>query len=330
MTQPTGDALFGRWALDETLPAKVLAGPIAADPATEGFDPGQPRDKDGKWSKTPGSGLGKGQGPTLPRRARQTQRPERATDLAGMLELDLSSAANRDMLKEAMSEVIDGDHSGLWAEVNGVERYDGFGVRGDRSGMLVSGRIYPNEIDGDEAGTFQRAFYRDDRGDLIAVHAYLRLESQYRGRGFATAFNGRLEDWYRRQGVTRIDLLANIDVGGYAWAAAGYDFADPEEAQEMLDRLREMTQEQLQDAKAQMRKAHDARDAQALRQTQAVLAQLQEARDILARADRHSFGTDGYPSAYEISQCGRSASDGQTWIGKTTMLGTDWFAIKWL
>jgi hypothetical protein len=34
-------------------------------------------------------------------------------------------------------------------------------------------------------------------------------------------------DSYKRNGVTEMTLTANNDVGGYAWARAGFEFASP-------------------------------------------------------------------------------------------------------
>ena len=55
-------------------------------------------------------------------------------------------------------------------------------------------------------------------------HNYLVLDEGQRGQGFATRFNAHAEETYRANGIKMITLHANIDVGGYAWARAGYDF----------------------------------------------------------------------------------------------------------
>jgi hypothetical protein len=304
--------------------------------AAAGFDPHQPRDGDGKWSKTPGApGLPTTPG-GLPKRRRVTEPPAPVTDLGGMLQVDLDHAVNRTMLLKVLNRVFDGEYAGLVAEVQDVERYDYFGSSGNSSGIRVRGLVF-DESTGDggrEAGLWERAYYRDHRGKLIAVHAYLSLENGYQGRGFAAAFNANLERWYREQGVERIDLHANIDVGGYAWARAGYDFLDDESASDVLDRLRAEVQELTGEAESMMRNARASTGAAAedLRRYAAVLdAQIEEAKGILERAEYEQFGSADFPTPYEISQCGRTAvGDGEQWIGKTTMLGSDWEATKWL
>jgi GNAT superfamily N-acetyltransferase len=270
----------------------------------------------------------------LPRRTRTTQPPARVNDLPGLLAVNLDQSANRAMVRDVMADVIGGEYAGLTVEVQDVERYE-FGMDDDLPGILVRGHIYPgDEPDSDPVGIVMRGFYRDEAGDLVAVHAYLQLDRSTRGKGFATEFNGRLEDWYRSQGISRIEVHANIDVGGYAWASHGYDFADEESAEDVLERLRRAADEMTDEAIALREEARAASGEEALKlreRADVLSAQLEEARSILERADHNAFGSDGFPSAWEISQCGRSAAtaDG-AWIGKTAMLGSDWQGVKWL
>ncbi|MDI6101233.1 hypothetical protein QLQ12_21705 [Actinoplanes sp. NEAU-A12] len=157
-----------------------------------------------------------------------------------------------------------------------------------------------------------------------------------RGKGFAGAFNGHLEKWYRQQGIVRIEVHANIDVGGYTWATQGFQFEDQESAVEILDRLRFVVSvftdriQSMRDA-AQTAAADRARTLRD--QARKLEAQIAEAEDILDRADQSRFGDDDYPTSWEISQCGRSHDIGvsdRPWIGKASMLGSDWYGVKWL
>jgi hypothetical protein len=58
------------------------------------------------------------------------------------------------------------------------------------------------------------------------------------GSGFAEKFNQNLYSWYRQSGIRFVDIKANIDVGGYAWARAGYDFRSPTAAKFFLQDAR--------------------------------------------------------------------------------------------
>lgn len=55
-------------------------------------------------------------------------------------------------------------------------------------------------------------------------HDGIHLDGAVRGQGFATRWNAQAEESYRAHGIKRVTLFANEDVGGYAWARAGYDF----------------------------------------------------------------------------------------------------------
>lgn len=94
--------------------------------------------------------------------------------------------------------------------------------RPDRT--MVRGKLY-NEA-GKEVGNFVRSV-RD--GGKEVHHDYLRLTKEYEGKGFAMEFNRNAENHYLANGVERVTLLANIDVGGYAWARQGYEPVSKEE-----------------------------------------------------------------------------------------------------
>ncbi|MFI7547217.1 phage minor capsid protein [Actinoplanes sp. NPDC049599] len=273
--------------------------------------------------------------PPLPQRRRATAPPAPVDDLPGILALDLSLAANREVAREAFSKVIGGDYAGLRVEVESAEAHPYYGHNEDISGPIVNGVIYPEgEPGADPIGRVMRGFYRDEDGALVAVHAYLALTAKARGKGFATAFNGHLERWYRQQGIVRIEVHANIDVGGYTWATQGYGFADHESADDVLARLRfvrDLVGERMDLIRAQARAATGDRADRLNAGADKLETQLELAAAILERAETEPFGSDRYPTAYEISQCGRSSAiDGGTWVGKEAMLGSDWQGVKWL
>jgi hypothetical protein len=90
-------------------------------------------------------------------------------------------------------------------------------------------RIYLKK-DGKSVGSADRTIYVNDDGELAVEHGFLKINRALRGQGIATRFNDRLERFYRANDVKQITLEANLDVGGYAWAKAGYDFATIEDA----------------------------------------------------------------------------------------------------
>lgn len=205
--------------------------------------------------------------------------------------------------------------------------------------LSVYGRSveWHGEIRDDEgilAGTFQRDFHRDTDGLLWVEHAYLKLERRHQGQGFAKAFNEYLYDWYRDSGVDHVKVHANIDVGGYTWARQGFDFRDEDEAEKVLRRLDAATDQARHDLFEAQNDLDDApytgADESELQERVTALERtVAAAEDILERAENHEHGQDDYPTAYEVSQAGRADGDIE-WLGKTAMLGSDWYGVRWM
>lgn len=170
-------------------------------------------------------------------------RPKGGVSVPGMAEglKDAPRVAAKKKAREILANV--GDEDAALDDVRAVMdgTYAGFDVRVQR------GEVTPDGIDvwahifagGKRVGEVHRVVAEDDEGNLFAEHAYLELDkaAAVRGQGFATAFNAHLEEWYRESGVERIELNADIDVGGYAWARAGYDFRDGRVPDDIIDRL---------------------------------------------------------------------------------------------
>jgi hypothetical protein len=192
----------------------------------------------------------------------------------------------------------------------------------------------------------QRSFYRDHNGNLYAKHDRLILTGAFQGRGFAREFNSALEDWYRYSGLKHIEVHASSTVGGYTWARAGYDWAPSAKrsADMILNRLRlELRQvdadiEQIQ----AWGRGDPAVDVNKLRQRYSgntadeiladALRQQAGALQILNQAATNTFGTDGFPTPYDISEAGRGEKSGRdaSWIGKRAMLGSSWDGVKYI
>ncbi|WP_433793948.1 phage minor capsid protein [Actinoplanes sp. CA-252034] len=271
--------------------------------------------------------------PALPQRRPVRQTPDRIEDLPGLLNLDLDAQLNRDMARDVFADIIGGEYASLVVKVQSVSTQGGI----TRRGLHITGKIFASDDpNAAEAGVFARGFYRDRDGDLVAIHALLHLDNAYRGKGFAGAFNGHLEKWYRQQGIVRIEVHANIDVGGYTWATQGFQFEDEVSALDILDRLRfviSVFTDRVQAMRDEARTAVADRARTLREQANKFEAQMAEAEDILERADQARFGDDDYPTSWEISQCGRShdiAVKDRPWIGKAAMLGSDWHGVKWL
>lgn len=126
-------------------------------------------------------------------------------------------------------------------------------------------------------------------------HNSLVLREGYRGQGFATRFNAHAEDTYRTNGIKEITLHADIDVGGYAWARAGYDFRN--------NRTRSAT---VAKAYVESIKRHDS---------DAVISQFRQ----------HHLS--GKATPLDLAMVGHTPG-AKTWPGKEIMLESDWQGVK--
>lgn len=224
---------------------------------------------------------------------------------------ELFKAKTDSDLRRLARPIFEGEFGGLTTTITEVARGDGI-----RTDMAVEGTIHT--ADGAAVGAFAR-YYRNVDGKLTAFHSYLALHPQVQGSGFSNNFNSHLISWYRQSGVYAITLQADIDVGGYAWASAGYDFATKAEAERMISKFRgslNLLEEGYSGGPL------NAPGVDRKQQTAAL-------QELLQRADTFEYGQPGYPTAYEFSQAGRwdGAGKEDTWIGKMLMMRSNWKGV---
>jgi hypothetical protein len=119
--------------------------------------------------------------------------------------------------------------TGLTARVTGIQT--------DPSGERTLATIEITDRSGRKVGESSRFI----EGDTVH-HNTLKLEGSVQGQGFAARFNRQAEEVYRANGIKQITLLANDDVGGYAWARAGYDFRHADAREGHAEDMTEMAQ----------------------------------------------------------------------------------------
>lgn len=172
---------------------------------------------------------------------------------------------------------------------------------------------------GKNVGKVTRSYRQESDGTLIATHNFLELDKAVQGSGFSAQFNGRLIAWYRRSGVDRVEVHANIDVGGYAWASAGYDFEDAKEVRRWIFSARLRISDWADPSNDELRKYFPKLTAAER------LEQVRLLEDLLDVAE-----SVRPVSAYEFSQLGRKPGQGgkkSMWIGKAIMLNSDWHGV---
>lgn len=75
---------------------------------------------------------------------------------------------------------------------------------------------------GDGGIALKRIFYVDEQGRKVVDHELFRLPQELQGNGISKQVFRALYEQYKVAGVQRLDVFANIDVGGYTWARYGF------------------------------------------------------------------------------------------------------------
>lgn len=136
-------------------------------------------------------------------------------------------------------------------------------------------------------------------GDHIHLDR-LYLEEDHRGRGFGSAFTMELLDTLRERGIERL-TLETADIGGYAWARAGFLFDGYSSGKSVLHNAMQMGR----------------------------VDRIEEAWGGEIAGDLKRFIEDEERSEYEIAMWGREYAQedsyfGRVWPGKMLMLHAQW------
>lgn len=191
-----------------------------------------------------------------------------------------------------LRQAIDGEHGGLRVR---VER-----VYGGSDALHVETKIYDER--GNQVGYANRSYYAME-GRIVADHTMFRLDKNLHGQGCAGEFNNAMFAWYRQSGVDEVILRANIDVGSYAWARQGFDFANQHDAvrtiRGRLNREINGMRDDLQQLELDQAQQYDAERA---RKIEEIGRTLEKAEEIFRR---FYVGAADFPRPAEIAELGR-------------------------
>lgn len=184
----------------------------------------------------------------------------------------------------SLKQAYEVEHAGLSTRIRSAGSDEGH--------VYIDGDIFGP--DGKKVGAFRRIIEREKSGDTSVKHDILIIDPEFQGQGLARELNNKSLDWYRSQGFSRVRLSANVDIGAYAWARAGYDWDTPADARKLVKRLEEMA---------------GGEDKSAARLAEGMLERFADSK----------FGTSAYPTPFELSELGRPANAGRDSIypGKT-------------
>lgn len=268
-----------------------------------GFNPGQKRGPDGRWIKMGGAGSAGGR----PRSGRARSRRLRQAIARWT---DPASAPNGPMRGEdleRLGEMFNFTDPQTGAQVrvrSGIANFD-FEYQ-DGSKRLVHTNIDITDRDGKNIGSAARTVRVDPRtGELVVDHTQFNLNEGAQGTGLSSRWLRQAEQTYRDAGVSQIQL-STADVGGYAWAKAGFDFAGRNTMRQMADRF------ELRST-APTSVYGDSEQAK------------QQMRELADRA--RSSNREDWPLPIEFAMIGWEPG-ATTWPGKDGMLGTSWRGVK--
>jgi hypothetical protein len=203
--------------------------------------------------------------------------------------------------------------SGFTVKVNSVSARSAAGLGGS---IAVNGRIH--DANGYDIGEIIRTIRFGNSGKPLEIHNdYLSIKKENQGQGFAKDLYRRQEDWAIKQGVRKITIEANIDIGSYAWARAGYDFTRADHAVNYVSKMLNSAESRLGDDHAVTRH---------LRRThQMMIGDLTS----MPPSAHGKPPLTSWPTPFDLSRIGYTPG-ATTWPGKALMLSTKWDAIKYL
>ena len=219
----------------------------------------------------------------------------------------------RDLERDQQRDVLQKDMDDLLAPI-----LEEMGFRGWRS--MTEVKAPPGQ--GGDLDAYRIITYNvriaDDKGDVkfkiertfdpdtnTVKHDYLQIAPELQGKGYGTRINNALYEEYKFQGYEAVELFANVDVGGYTWARAGYGWKDMGAARGFFLRVQE-----------------DWGDLDGV----AGVNVPPEWKVLFDRA-MDAENLDDMPLPIEVANLGRDTPD--HW-GKTVMLGSSWLGRRLL
>jgi hypothetical protein len=176
-------------------------------------------------------------------------------------------------------------------------------VTWDNEYIVINGTVV---VEGEQIGNWTRKiFYENGNTPAYGNYDIFNIDTEFQGVKLGTKLISHFDSVMLAAGITRVKVVANTDVGGYAWAKSGYDW-DPENMQETLSNItRHLSYENDQNHRG--------------------------ANTSITEMIQRLQGPQGpnYPSPYEIAMLGRDSSNSnESWVGKRVMLGSSWYGTR--
>jgi hypothetical protein len=182
----------------------------------------EPRDDQGRWTDGGGGGGGAG-GSEKPAAGGEPKGKGKfkSTDFnKGKVRLDSDTSVDKarsekflERWNEKINEAPEDFRNNFLGGLDGTMRV-GYSPSSDK--ISIDGRL---EQDGKEIGTYQRDINLKDNK---AFSAYFQLKKNAQGGNVGKKLLAANVAMYQKLGLDKVEVTANIDVGGYAWAKYGY------------------------------------------------------------------------------------------------------------
>lgn len=136
--------------------------------------------------------------------------------------------------------LLDARISEIFREAGAEVSYRNLGV--NEHGAMITWRLAKGQ------GEMSRFFKKEADGSITVEHSFFELAKQYQGKGLSKTLFRELYEHYRSIGVSKIEVHANIDRGGYTWAKYGFYAWDKSYADIALSEARRTSHKSLKQA----------------------------------------------------------------------------------
>lgn len=185
---------------------------------------------------------------------------------------------------------------------------DGFTFDGVARELEVTGVLLEG---GESVGTWTRSLNFEgfpEKSEGYAQYELLEIGKEYQNLRLGTKLLVHFDSVMLAAGVTEVRLHANMDIGGYAWAKAGYDW-DQSETSEFVPNKEHKLQGRLR------KYANEHVDPGG--QIKEMINRLNKPYD------------SNYPTPLEVALLGRDSKDRSgLWAGKKALLNSKWDAVR--
>ncbi len=99
--------------------------------------------------------------------------------------------------------------------------FDEFDITG-RMEVRTDGSVSLEWSDYNNRFTLSRKFFVDAEGRKVVDHHLFEISKELQGKGVSKRVFQSLYEQYKATGIERMEVFANIDIGGYTWARYGF------------------------------------------------------------------------------------------------------------